>query len=278
MRLGIASGLNAKTPKEWAEGLRRLGISAAVFPLDYKADKELIKSYADAARTHDIVIAEVGAWRNPISKDETVRNEAMEYCIGQLRLADEIGARCCLNISGSLGDAWDSACAENYSEQAWELSVKSIQTIIDEAAPKQAFYTVEPMPYMVPDSILEYKRLIESVDRAQFGVHMDVVNWIYEPKKYFFNREFMDEIFLELGSRIKSCHVKDTKLCEGLTSSLKECMIGEGNLDIEHYALLAHQCDENMPFIIEHLTTDVEYITAAGYVRERLHKAGIPMK
>ena len=45
---------------------------------------------------------------------------------------------------------------------------------------------------------------------------------------------------------------------------------GEGTLDIKLYAQLATAENSHMPMIIEHLTTDEEYVASVQYVRERL--------
>ncbi len=62
-----------------------------------------MRDYAQAAEKADIVIGQVGAWSNPISLDEKIRNAGLEKNIRGLRLAEDIGALCCVNASGSLG-------------------------------------------------------------------------------------------------------------------------------------------------------------------------------
>ena len=80
-------------------------------------------------------------WRNPVSPFEDVRTDAIEYAVGQLRLADSIGANCAVNVAGSMGERWDGAYKDNFTKETWKKTVKSIQTIIDEAAPKHTYYT-----------------------------------------------------------------------------------------------------------------------------------------
>ena len=46
-------------------------------------------------------MAEVGVWRNTLSPDPEIRKASIRYAIGQLELADRIGARCCVNILGA---------------------------------------------------------------------------------------------------------------------------------------------------------------------------------
>ncbi len=51
---------------------------------------------------------------------------------------------------------------------------------------------------MYPISPDEYLHLIEDVGRDRFAVHMDIFNWITTPYRYFFNEEFMEEVFEKL--------------------------------------------------------------------------------
>lgn len=77
-------------------------------------------------------------------------------------LADKIGARCCVNVTGALsGERWDGPHRDNFSKEAWKKNVRTIQTIIDEAKPQNTYFTIEPMPWMIPTGPEEYLNLIE---------------------------------------------------------------------------------------------------------------------
>lgn len=271
MLLGISSSLQHSSPKEWAEKHKGLGLQAVNFPVDYLSGKEVYSAYRRAADEAGLVIAEVGVWRNTLAADAGERRKWMDYAVGQLRMADEIGARCCVNVVGTpYGPRWDGGYRNNFSEQAWQESVGMIRQIIDEAKPKRTKYCIESMPWMIPSSPNEYLRLIDAVDREAFGVHLDVVNMITSPERYFFNDRFLTECFEKLKGRICSCHLKDVRLKEEYTFQLEECACGEGELDINLYARLADEERKDMPMIIEHLTTDEEYIRSIDYVRKRL--------
>mgnify|MGYP000373444854 FL=1 len=128
---------------------------------------------------------------------------------------------------------------------------------------------------MYPISPDEYLHLIEDVGRDRFAVHMDIFNWITTPYRYFFNEEFMEEVFEKLGRYIKSCHIKDVCLQEEFTFQLKEVACGEGILNLEKYARLAEKVNPEMPMIIEHLHSDSEYLQSVAYLKERMEKAGL---
>lgn len=271
MILGLSSPLEHNSPEEWAARHRELGCKAVVFPVSCDEPSEKIHAYMEAARKEDLTIAEVGIWRNVLSADETERQKSLDYAIKQLRLADELGANCCVNIVGtSYGPIWDGGYAGNLSKEAWKQAVRMIRFIIDEASPKNTKFAIEPMPWMIPTGPDQYLKLLEEVDRDAFAVHMDIVNMINCPERYFFNKKFMEECFDKLGDKICSCHLKDVYLEPKYTFRLIECECGRGTLDIERYAELATEADPNMPMIIEHLNTDEEYLKSLEYVKKRL--------
>ena len=267
MYLGISSSLTHTTPEDWASKHKSLGLKSVVFPVDCNAGEEKIMAYKKAADDAGLVIAEVGVWRNTLAADPAERAKWIDYAVEQLKMADKIGARCCVNVVGTpYGPRWDGGYRNNFSEQAWDMAVKMIQEIIDRANPVNTKFSIESMPWMIPSSPDEYVRLMKDVDRPQFGAHLDVVNMITSPDRYFFNDRFLDECFEKLGDQICSCHLKDIRLKEEYTFQLQECACGQGSLDIQRYIRLATETRSDMPMIIEHLTTDEEYIESVKWV------------
>lgn len=276
MRLGVSTSFidgEDVSAEVWIKRHLDNKCETVVFPLNCNESEEKIDSYKKAARENNITIAEVGIWKNAMASDADERKSALEYSIGQLKLADKIGARCCVNVSGTPhGPRWDGAYKKNFDAETRKEIVKTIRTIIDEAKPVNTKFTIEPMPWMVPTSPDDYLRLIDEVERDEFGVHLDVVNMVTSLDRYFYLDEFMDECFEKLGDKILSCHLKDVLLLEDFTFQLRECGCGEGIINIPHYAKLATACDEDMPMIIEHLNSYDEYIQNMKYVRNLLQK------
>ena len=273
MRLGTSSPLAHKNPEEWAKKHKDLGLSAINFPLNFQEDARLLQAYIKAAKENNLILAEVGVWRNTMDPDEGKRKEAIAYTIGQLELADQIGAACCVNILGSRGNRWDGACKENYSMETWNLGVKTIREIIDAVKPKNTYFTIEPMPWMYPMGPDEYVKLLEEVDRERFAVHMDVFNWMTSPQRYFMNEEFIEECFDKLGHAVKSCHLKNVHLEENYTIHFKETCVDKGGVNIKHLIETGEKYNPQMPFIIEHLDTDEEYLESINYIQKLMRKA-----
>ncbi len=271
MKLGISSRLEHTTPQDWASKHKALGLESVVFPVSCLDGEDCVMAYKKAADDAGLIVAEVGIWRNTLAADPQERRQWIDYSIQQLRMADEIGAKCCVNVVGTpYGPRWDGGYRNNFSKELWQMAIGMIREIIDTARPKQTKFCIESMPWMIPSTPDEYLKLIEEVDRTEFGTHLDVVNMITSPQKYFFNDEFLHECFEKLKGTICSCHLKDIRLKEEYTFQLEECACGQGTLDLELYARLADVENPDMPMIIEHLTTDEEYATSVKYVRNRL--------
>ena len=272
MYLGVSSSLEHKNPKDWAKKHVELGLKSVVFPVDYLAGEETVMEYKKAADEAGLLIAEVGVWKNTLAKDPSERQKNIDYAIGQLKMAEKIGARCCVNVIGTpYGPRWDGGYRENFSDECWDMAVKMIQRLIDTVKPVNTKFSIESMPWMIPSSPDEYLKLIKKVNRKEFGAHLDVVNMITSPERYFYNDDFLRECFTKLEGKICSCHLKDIKLKEEYTFQLEECACGKGSLDIELYEKLATKEDPTMPMIIEHLTTDEEYLASVEYVKKRLN-------
>lgn len=268
MRLGGPLFEKYETPDQWVAIVRGLGYRAAFCPVETDTSDNLIRAYSSAARKADIVIAEVGAWSNPLSSDNAVRTAALDKCKKALALADSISARCCINISGSRGEKWDGPCADDLTEETFEMIVETVREIIDDVRPKHTFYTLETMPWMYPDSTDLYLSLLKAIDRPAFAVHFDPVNLICSPQRYFGNAEVIRDFVAKVGSHIKSCHAKDILLQDRLTVHLDEVRPGCGQLDYRAYLGELAKLPGDVPVMMEHLPNAEEYSAAADHIRQ----------
>ena len=276
MRLGGPIFKDCPDPESWIAALREEGYTAAFCPISADAGDDVVGAYADAARKADIVIAEVNAWCNPLSPNEDERREALEKCRTQLALADRVGAACCVGISGSRGEKWDGPHPLNLTQETFDMTVEVARGIIDAVKPTRTFYTLETMPWMYPDSTESYLRLIEAIDRPQFGVHFDPVNMICSPQRYYSNSAIMRDFVNRLGLYIKAVHAKDILLSPKLTTHLDEVRPGLGALDYPTLLRELNRLDPDLPVLLEHLPNEEEYRAAAGYIR-RVAKGGAVM-
>ena len=123
------------------------------------------------------------------------------------------------------------------------------------------------MPWVFPDSPESYLKLIEAIDRPRFAVHLDPVNIINSPARYFSTGDLIRQCFDMLGSQIKSCHAKDIILSSDLTVHLDETRPGLGGLDYVSFLTELDKLPPDVPLMLEHLSTAKEYRLAAEYIR-----------
>jgi len=263
-------------PDAWVKILKRLGYRAAYCPVSAKEKDDAVKTYAEAAKKADIIIAEVGAWSNPISPNEKVRKEALAKCRENLALADRIGANCCVNISGSRNEKnWAGPHKDNLTDETFDMIVETTRAIIDDVKPTRTYFALEPMPWSYPDSPDSYVRLIKAVDRKRFAVHLDPVNFVSSPQLYFNNAKLIRECFEKLGPFIRSCHAKDIILREDIyTPHLDELRPGLGALDYSAFLKELSRLP-NTPLMMEHLPNAEQYQLAAEHIRSVAKAIGL---
>lgn len=274
LRLGGPVFGDLKNPQEWIKALKTEGYSAAFCPVPVGTDSSTVKAYEKAARDANIVISEVGAWSNPVSRNDKERKEAIKKCKDSLALADLIGAGCCVNITGSRGEKWDGPDPQNISRDTFDLIVQVTREIINEVKPLRTFYTLETMPWALPDSPDSYLELIKAIDRKQLAVHLDPVNMINSPRRYYNNGAFIKDCFEKLGPFIKNCHAKDILLGTNLTVHLEEVLLGTGGLDYKVFLTELSKL-KNVPLMLEHLNSREDYIQAAANVRKVAKSIGV---
>nr|MBR4279552.1 sugar phosphate isomerase/epimerase [Clostridia bacterium] len=279
MRLGGSVMKPYNSPKEWLQHVKELGYSCVVFPVESTASAQVIREYAQVCRDNDLVIGEVGAWRNVMALDPRERAANIDWNIRQLELAETVGANCCVNISGSYAEYWDGYHPDLDTRETWEKVVENTQRIIDAVKPTHTAYSLEPMPWMVPESPEQYLQLMKDVDRPAFKVHLDYCNMLNSIDRYRHASEFITHCFDLLGEHIVSIHAKDALIVQGgLPIVINEVMPGKGSLDLSLVTSLAHQLGDDTPVFVEHLDTHEDYLQAVAAMREAARKANVPVK
>lgn len=249
------------------------GFRAVTFPLTYK-DKapeidRLVKALSDA----DIITAEVGAWNNnPLNPDAKKKKAAVSNIVKQLELAEYIGAPCCVNVAGSHTDLWDGPAPDCFSDKVFDEVVKTVQDIIDAVKPVKTTYSIETMPFQVPYSADSYAKLVKAVNRPAFSVHLDTVNLINSPEKYYANAALTQECFNKLGKKIKSIHIKDIILSNRLTVHMDECLVGTGGYDLSCLLINAAKLYADTPVLVEHISKQEDYKSSIVYLNNLLKK------
>lgn len=279
MRLGGSVMKPYSSPKEWLAHVEELGYSCVIFPVESTAPAHVVRDYLQCCQDNDLLIGEVGAWRNVLARDEKERAANLDWNIRQLELAETVGANCCVNISGSTGALWDGYDPILDTREIYDLVVENTRRIIDAVQPTHTAYSLEPMPWMVPESPEQYLQLLKDVDRPAFKVHLDYCNMLNSIERYRHASEFITHCFDLLGENIVSIHAKDALIVQGaLPVNINEIMPGKGSIDLSLVTKLAHGLGDDIPVFVEHLDTHEDYLQAAAAMRQAAQKANVPVK
>jgi sugar phosphate isomerase/epimerase len=254
-------------PKELAQMHVAAGYRAAYCPDVALSDTHAVAAAREAYAAAGLVIAEVGAWVNLLDPDPRKRAANLTFVQDRLALADEIGALCCVDIVGSFNpDQWDGPHPDNMGPICFEAAVENARAVIDAVKPKRAKFSYEMMPHTVPHGPDSFLSLLRAVDREAFGVHLDPVNIVNSPERYFANADLIRECFRKLGPWIVSCHAKDTLLSPDLTVHISEVRPGLGYLDYRAYLSEIAALPTVPPLMLEHLATEDEYAASRAHL------------
>jgi sugar phosphate isomerase/epimerase len=276
IRLGGPIFLKSDDPGELAREHRRLGYSAAYCPMASPDDKAKIAAIERAFAAENVVIAEVGAWKNMLDPDPEKRRANRQYVVERMALAEAVGARCCVDIAGSYNPTvWYGPNPKNLSREFFDATVENCRLVIDGVKPKRTRFSIEMMGWNIPDNPDSYLELIRAVDRPAFGVHMDVCNGINSPVKFYKSGQYIEECFRKLGKWIVSCHAKDLAWEVELNVHFREVVPGRGEVDYTTYLRELSKLPVDAPLMLEHLKTADEYEEGKKYIQKVAAQTGV---
>lgn len=270
MRLGAPIATDNKDPENVAQAHADLGYRAAFCPWGLSLnDMPYLHALRQAFEDRDITIAEVIGWRNPIPRDQAMRQDAFAWLSEQLAVAEELGARCCLTFGGTVDNekSW-TPNAENLTRDTFDLIVETVRKLIDAVQPKRTKLCLEMMATVFPDNADSYLELINAIDRPAFGVHLDPINVVLSRQDYFNPAPLIQDCFRKLGPHIVSCHIKDMIWRPERGFHFYETIPGTGVFDLRTYLSELRQLPDDTPLMLEHLDSPEAYKQGSDYIVE----------
>src|SRR2546426_9681312 len=175
MRLGGPIFVKSDDPAVLAKAHRDLGYRAAYAPEVSLTDKDRISAVIKEFAAQDVAIAEVGAWVNMLDPDPEKRRKNMAYVTERLALAEALGARCCVDISGSYNpDVWYGPHPKNLSPEFMDATAENARKLFEGAKPRGTTFSIELMPWNPPTGPVENLAPFQPVTRKASAVTLDV--------------------------------------------------------------------------------------------------------
>jgi sugar phosphate isomerase/epimerase len=276
MRLGGPIFVKSTDPGELARAHRALGYRAAYAPQVSLTDKDHIQAIIKEFAAQDVTLAEVGGWKNLLDPDSEKRRKNLEYVTERLALAEELGARCCVNIAGSYNpDIWYGPHPDNLSPRCFEATVESVRKLIDAVKPRRTTYAIEMVGWCLPNGPDTYLKLIKAVDRKAFAAHVDVCNVMNSPERIYTNSAVIRDCFAKLGPWIVSCHAKDLAWQVEMQVHFIEVIPGRGVIDLKTYVQEIAKLPADVPLMLEHLKTEEDYTEGRHYYQRVARETGL---
>lgn len=275
MRIGGPVFGDITDPRALVDYHLQHGFAAAYCP--QVEDRVHLEEIKHALAERNIVIAELGAYCiNILDTDPTLREQNITQICRRLEYAESAEALCCVIHGGTIETGgWGKANPENISQAAFDLTVAIIQRILDAVKPIKTKLVVEATSWLLPDSPEVYCELLEAVDRPGFGVHLDPVNILGNPRACYENGKIIRRCFELLGPYIVSCHSKDVLLRSVyLPIDITETYTGQSMLDYDIYLSDLSQLTHDPPLMIEHLKA-TELDSAVDFLLDKARLLGI---
>ncbi|HLK46355.1 MAG TPA: TIM barrel protein [Acidimicrobiales bacterium] len=255
------------------------GYRAAYVPQVKREETSAVEEIRQRFAAADIVLAEVQCWNNLLDPDPAARRANREEVVEALALAEELGAVCAVDTVGSFAaESLNHHHPANYSQEAFDAAVENARYIIDSVEPGRSRFAYEVLSMHLLDEPEVIERLVHAVDRTQFGVHLDLVNLVNSPRKYWNTGELARECARRFGGHIVAAHAKDIVLEDNCdTVRMSESRPGTGNLDYRAYLRCLDGLPQTVTLLMEHLTSTEEYAMAAAYIRGEAAAAGVEL-
>ena len=279
LRLGGPCFQKEKTPESLVEAHLRNGFAAAYDPgvEDPVLLDEILKAYAE----NDIIVAETGAYSiNTLEADPAILEENIQTICRRLERAERVGSLCCVGHGGKVmrpDHPIPRHNPANFSQESIDKIVKVSQRIVDAVKPVRTKYTLETESRYLPDSPDVYLEIIKAVDRPGFAAHLDPINITSNPRRYYFNGDFIRDCFSKLGHYIRSCHSKDTMMVSHSQVRFDETYSGNGELDHGTYMTEIMKLEADVPLMIEHVNEE-QLQLARDFLHKKAEEIGIVVR
>ena len=196
---------------------------------------------SDKLKERGIHVAVLGCYINPTDPDENKRKASVARFIEHLKYAKIIGADMVGTETGRYSSDF-KVVPETYTEECYQLLLKSMREIVDAAEKLGMIVGVEAVHDHTLYSPEMMKRFLDDIHSPNVEAILDPVNLI-SSENYNNQEEVLERAFALYGDRISMVHVKDFRMENGEPEFEH---VGDG---LFHYEPLLRWLKKEKPYI-----------------------------
>lgn len=196
---------------------------------------------SDKLKVRGIHVAVLGCYINPTDPDENKRQLSVARFIEHLKYAKIIGADMVGTETGRYSSDFQ-VVPETYTEECYQLLLKSMREIVDAAEKLGVIVGVEAVHDHTLYSPERMKRFLDDINSPNVEAILDPVNLI-SGKNYKNQEGVLEQAFALYGDRISMVHIKDFRMENGEPQFEH---IGDG---LFHYEPLLRWLKKEKPYI-----------------------------
>ena len=198
----------------------------------------------DAFSRHDIAIAVLGCYINPVHPDPEIRETQLRRFEEHLSFARDFG---CPVVGTETGSANPDSSYHPGTEkpETFDMLCKSVERLVLDAERRGSIVGIEPVADQhTLSSIEKTHALLERIDSPALGIIYDPVNLIPQTGLAVSQADFFRMAFDAFGDRIVAVHAKDFRIENGKKTG--NLPAGSGDLD---YFQLFRQLQARKPLV-----------------------------
>lgn len=225
-------------------------------------DENFILQLSDELQRHQIDVAMLGAYFNPIHSNKEKVAQAVNYFKNHLKMAKYFNTTLVGTETGSYNDDQWTFHERNSSEEAFYEVKRIFSELLEVAKEENVYLAIEPAYHHVISSPSRLKRLIDELDHSHVRVTFDLFN-LLSIHNYEDQHQLIDEMVELFHEQIRIVHAKDFIVENG---ELKQVAPGLGLLDYPYLLKKLEELPKEPVIVFEGVVGD-DIVTSSTFLK-----------
>ena len=222
----------------------------------------------EAFKRADLSLQLIGAYFNPVHSDGREVENGIGIFRDYLRISSCLGCNVVGSETGSYNDEPWIYHPQNRTREALERVVEVFRSLCDYASGYDAAVGIEGASGHVCYDVETLDIATQLIGRENLKIIFDLYNFM-DAENYRDYPDMLERGLTAFAGRIHCFHIKDCTISE---DGLKQCAVGQGDLDFDRIIPMIKRYDENAVLILEG-TKKGDIKKSIEFLREKWQKA-----